>query len=120
MEEVLAGLHWTSCLVYLDDIIVFSQTIEDHLDKLQEVFSRIRDAGLKIKPTKCHLLQRSVHYLGQKCIRLANSIKQEGIEAVPWACFLLSMICASIFTACISTVHFDRKKQGVGLDRQMQ
>ena len=68
MEEVLAGLHWTSCLVYLNDIIVFSQTIEDHLDKLREVFSRIRDAGLKIKPTKCHLLQRSIHYLGQKCI----------------------------------------------------
>ena len=76
MEEVLAGLHWTNCLVYLDDIIVFSQTIEDHLDKLREVFSRLRDAGLKIKPTKCHLLQRSVHYLG-------HVVSAEGIKTDP-------------------------------------
>ena len=64
MEHVLAGLHWTSCLVYLDDIIIFSQTVSDHLQKLQEVLARLQKAGLKIKPSKCFLMQRSVHYLG--------------------------------------------------------
>ena len=57
MERVLSGLHWTSCLVYLDDIIVFSQSIADHLQKLREVFVRFQEAGLKIKPSakKCPL-----------------------------------------------------------------
>ena len=60
MERVLAGLHWSSCLVYLDDIIVYSRSVEEHLTLLGEVFARLRKAGLKIKPSKCHLLQTSV------------------------------------------------------------
>ena len=59
MEHVLAGLHWTSCLVYLDDIIIFSQSIADHLQKLREVFVRLQGAGLKIKPSKCSIMQAS-------------------------------------------------------------
>ena len=77
MEEVLAGLHWwSSCLVYLDDIIVFSRTVEDHFDKLREVLSRLRSAGLKIKPSKCHLLHSSVRYLG-------HVVSAEGIKTDP-------------------------------------
>ena len=57
MEHVLAGLHWTSYLVYLDDIIIFSQTISDHLQKLREVLAKLQKAGLKIKPSKCFLMQ---------------------------------------------------------------
>ena len=64
MEQVLAGLHWTCCLVYLDDIIVFSRSVPEHLSKLREVLSRLKGAGLKVKPSKCHLLRRSVQYLG--------------------------------------------------------
>ena len=64
MEQVLAGLHWKTCLVYLDDIIVYSHSIDDHLSKLREVFSRLKEAGLKVKLPKCHLLQKSVRYLG--------------------------------------------------------
>ena len=76
MEHVLAGLHWTSCLVYLDDIIIFSQTISDHLQKLQEVLARLQKAGLKIKPSKCFLMQRSVHYLG-------HVVSAKGVETDP-------------------------------------
>eukprot|EP00731_Ephydatia_muelleri_P004049 Em0002g225a len=57
MEQVLAGLHWSTCLVYLDDIIVFSRTVADHLDQLRDVFTRLKNAGLTLKPSKCHLLQ---------------------------------------------------------------
>ena len=63
MELVLCGLQWEICQVYLDDII-FSHTIEEHLQRLKEVFDQLQEAGLKLKPGKCHLLQRSVHYLG--------------------------------------------------------
>ena len=64
MERVLRGLHWRTCLFYLDDIIIFSKTVQDHLLRLAEVFTRLRNAGLKLKPGKCHLLRKSVHYLG--------------------------------------------------------
>ena len=56
MELVLRGLHWSTCLVYLDDIIVYSSTIEEH-------FTRLRMAGLKIKPSKCSLFKKSLKYL---------------------------------------------------------
>ena len=64
MELVLAGLHWTCCLVYLDDIIIYSKTVEDHFHKLREVFKQLERAGLKVKPSKCSLMQKSVCYLG--------------------------------------------------------
>ena len=45
MEHVLAGLHWTTCLVYLDDIIIFSKSIEHHIAQLSDVFARLKGAG---------------------------------------------------------------------------
>ena len=53
MTRVLAGLHWSVALVYLDDIIVFSPTIEEHFDRLEKVFQALRQAKLKVKPRKC-------------------------------------------------------------------
>ena len=50
MDRVLAGLHWETCLFYLDDIIVFSSTWEEHLARLREVFERLRHAKLKLGP----------------------------------------------------------------------
>ena len=47
MESVLGGLQWTTCLVYLDDIIIFSSTFEEHQSRLREVFARLREAGFE-------------------------------------------------------------------------
>eukprot|EP00731_Ephydatia_muelleri_P037156 Em0403g5a len=52
MERVLAGLHWTTCLIYLDDILIFSATVQQHFTRLREIFDRLKQAGLKIKPLK--------------------------------------------------------------------
>ena len=58
METVLAGLQWKFCLVYLDDIIVYGATFEEHLMRLELVLQRLIDSGLiKLKPKKCTLLQ---------------------------------------------------------------
>ena len=64
MEAVLAGLQWEICLAYLDDVIVFSKTFEDHLKNLRLVFNKMREAGLKMKPKKCKFCLREVSCLG--------------------------------------------------------
>ena len=76
MELALSDLHWKTCLVYLDDIIIFSRTVEDHFSRLAEVFQRLRDAGLKLKPSKCKLLRTSVKYLG-------HVVSDRGVETDP-------------------------------------
>ena len=58
MDMVMSGLAFEVCLVYLDDIIVFSSTLEEHFARLCMVLDRITKAGLKLKPSKCHLLQK--------------------------------------------------------------
>ena len=50
MEQVLACLHCSTCLVYLDDIIVFSRTVAEHLGQRRGMFTRLKNAGLRLKP----------------------------------------------------------------------
>ena len=64
MDVVMSGLHLDICLVYLDDIILFSRTVEEHLERLVRILARLHSAGLKLKPEKCSLMQRSVSFLG--------------------------------------------------------
>ena len=64
MEAVLHGLHWSTCLIYLDDCIVLGKTFDDHLRNLEDVFQRFREAGLKLKPSKCQFFRKEVTYLG--------------------------------------------------------
>ena len=76
MENLLNGLQWRTCLVYLDDIIVYSKTFDEHLDRLREVFDLLGEAGLKLKPKKCQLFRHSVPYLG-------HVISAEGVKTDP-------------------------------------
>ena len=76
MERVLAGLHWTTCLIYLDDILIFSATVQQHFSRLREIFDRLKQAGLKIKPSKCLLLQKNIKYLG-------HVVSEHGIKTDP-------------------------------------
>ena len=75
MNMVLAGLTYTSCLVYLDDIIIMSRSLDEHLSRLREVFSRIRSAHLKLRPDKCVVLQKEVTFLGH--VVSANGIAMD-------------------------------------------
>ena len=64
IDSVLAGLHWKSCLVYIDDTVVVGKSIDEHLLNLQQVLESLRRAGLKLQPGKRKFLQTQVTYLG--------------------------------------------------------
>lgn len=76
MECVLRGLTWQIALIYLDDVLVYFRTFEEHLHHLCLVFDRFRAAGLKLKPSKFHFGQQQVKYLG-------HVITSEGIQLDP-------------------------------------
>lgn len=62
MSEVLSGIP--HCVTYLDDIIVFSTGLEEHINDLKSVFNRLRAANLKIQPDKTTFCKKEVNYLG--------------------------------------------------------
>ena len=64
MELCLGELHLEWCIIYLDDIIIFSKNPDDHLTRLEGVFERLAKAGLKLKPSKCEFFRSSLKYLG--------------------------------------------------------
>nr|KAG5687934.1 hypothetical protein BaRGS_021642 [Batillaria attramentaria] len=66
MEDVLGDMHMKICLIYLDDLIIFSRTYEEHVNRLRKVFQRLLEAGLKLAPKKCHLFKERVVYVGHQ------------------------------------------------------
>jgi hypothetical protein len=76
MERCMGDLHLKECLIFLDDILVYSKTFDEHIERLQAVFSRLAENGLKLKPSKCELLMSSVVYLG-------HVISEDGISTDP-------------------------------------
>jgi len=76
MDNVLKNLTWKYCLVYLDDVIVFSKDFDSHLVRLNEILSRFEEANLKLKPSKCRFLMEKVNYLG-------FLISREGVSPDP-------------------------------------
>ncbi|CAF2807008.1 unnamed protein product [Rotaria sp. Silwood2] len=76
MDIVLAGLKWQCCLVYLDDIIVYSSTFEQHLEDLRKVFLALADANLTLKTSKCNFCRREMKFLG-------HLITPDGIKPDP-------------------------------------
>ena len=76
METVLRGLHWSTCLVYLDDVVIYGRTEDELIQRMDEIFSRLQSAGLKLKPRKCHLFAKETEYLG-------HIISGEGIRVNP-------------------------------------
>ncbi len=69
-------------LVYLDDILIATQNIDQHLDRLEEVFSQVRAAGLKYKAGQCQLFQTQVKFLGRVISGGGISMDESQIEAV--------------------------------------
>ena len=75
MERTMGELNSRECLIFLDDILIFSDNFENHLERLEAVFSRLKQHGLKLKPSKCELFKTSINYLGD--VVSENSVKTD-------------------------------------------
>ena len=76
MATVLRDLNWKQVLIYVDDILVMSETFDLHLTHLQQVCDRLMDANITLKPSKCHFAAKEVTYLGYV-------ISKDGIKTDP-------------------------------------
>ena len=82
MESCLGELHLTWCIIHLDDILVFSQTPEEHLIRLQAVFDKLKATRLKLKASKCELFKKQINYLGHMVGHQGVATDPKNIEAV--------------------------------------
>ena len=82
MQNVLAPFLWIFTLVYIDDIIIFSLTLEDHISHLDQVFKAMEDSGATLSITKCHFRYQSLLLLGQKVSQLGLSTHKEKVDAI--------------------------------------
>ncbi|KAJ8495303.1 hypothetical protein ONZ45_g12913 [Pleurotus djamor] len=82
MQEILAPFLWIFALVYIDDIVIYSRSWDDHLLHLDKVLSAIATAGLTLAPSKCYIGWSSILLLGQKVSRLGLSTWKEKVQTV--------------------------------------
>ena len=82
MDLVLCELTYETCLVYLDDIIVFSRDFDSHVQRLREIFDRLKSANLKLHVKKCCLFQQCVNFLGHVLTQDGILVQPEKVEAV--------------------------------------
>ena len=119
MEKVLAPVLWKTCVVYIDDLVIFSQTKEEHLEHLAEVHKLLDEAGLRMKVEKCHFGVRRMQLLGfdfredgmrpqeERALRI-QQVEVEKPELLgDWA--LLSALCTP-FSRPIATPHLPAEK----------
>lgn len=82
MDIILGGLRWSSCLVYLDDVVVYAPTFETHLLRLHAVLSCLGKAGLKLKGSKCQFAMTTLKILGHVVSKQGIAPDPEKIAAV--------------------------------------
>ena len=82
MEVVLGDLAFDVLLIYLDDVLVFSSDFDSHCEKLDLVFSRLKEHGLKLKPSKCFLLKSEVRFLGHIVSAEGVRVDMEKVKAL--------------------------------------
>ncbi|UYV82200.1 K02A2.6-like [Cordylochernes scorpioides] len=76
MDNLLAGLKWTICLCYLDDIIVYASSFQEHMERLEKTLKCIQRAGLCLNPEKCRFGSKIIKVLG-------HLVSEEGIRPDP-------------------------------------
>ena len=82
MQRCLGNLHLQYCIIYLDDINVFSKTPKEHLDRLRAVFEQPKKAKLKLKPSKCKFFKQELTYLCHVVSKNGIQTDSKKVEAI--------------------------------------
>ena len=82
MQKILAPFLWIFALVYIDDIVIFSKTFEDHCQHIETVLRAIQSSKITLSPSKCHFGYQSIMLLGQKVLRLGLSTHKEKVDTI--------------------------------------
>ncbi len=86
MDELLRNFKWSFCLVYIDDVIIYSKSEEEHLKHIDQFLEVIEKSGFKIKPKKTQLFRTKLNFLGHTISAKGvqpNQDKVEAIKAIP-------------------------------------
>ena len=81
-ETCLGDMHLKWVIIYLDDIIIFSKTPKEHIQRLRGVFQKLHEAGLKLKPKKCEFFKTRISYLGHIVSRSRIECDPNKIKAI--------------------------------------
>ena len=82
MQNCLGELNLTYALIYLDDMIVYSKTEDEHLVHLRAILERFMENGLKLKPSKCNFFHTEINYLGHKVSMAGMELGTEGLKGI--------------------------------------
>ena len=82
MLNCLGELNLTYCLIYLDDVIVFSHTEEEHLERMRVIFDCLREHGLKLKPSKCEVFRTEINYLAHHVSKKGVQPSKKNLESI--------------------------------------
>ena len=82
MQSCLGNLHLCYCIIYLDDVIVFSKTSKEYVLRLRAVFEKLQQAGLKLKPSKCEFFRQKLTYLGHVVSKDGIQTDSKKVEAI--------------------------------------
>ena len=82
MQNWMGELNFIYCLTYLDDLIMFLQTAEEHLHRLHVVFNCLREYNLKLKPLKCSLFQEEINYLAHQVLKRGVQPSDINVKAI--------------------------------------
>ena len=82
MSRVLNNMTWQNAIVYIDDVLCFSNNYEEHIEHLSAIFDRLRSANLKLNPKKCYFAREEVTYLGHTISSEGIRVDQEKVKAV--------------------------------------
>lgn len=122
MQHVFNELVFQILLLYLNDIVIYSRTNDDHVERLDTVFRKLKEHGLKLNPSKCNFVPAGdkVFRIGgitlwhfniprqsEGCSGMAKTKISQGFQIVYWLCKLLSPFCASLCTDSQAFVQLD-------------